>query len=240
MKKHQQSTPTIITTAIPTHSSKSDLVLWRKSANKFNSANKKSFQIFWWIDYSKTPTATMLYPVSRREQKLQKNSHTKKFLQIRTSSDWERHRHTHTDPPQIPEREREREREKRGFGNWYFVVVLGQEEREIRGKRNKRSLLWRQEEQEQEQIVSFKWDCGYSTWRSMSPSTELITRTKWTAWSMCYASGPFCFPACSCWPTPSSWCRSCHGCPAAYNYPPPSPSSSSTASWCSTTASWLR
>ncbi len=184
-------------------------------------------------------------PSQQKRTKTAKKFTQKKFLQIRTSSVWERETHTHTDPPQIPERETKRQRHRErngdlGIDTLLLYLLVRRKERSggkgtrgacCGGKKNKNKS------KEQEQIASFKWDCGYSTWRSMSASTELITRTKWTVWSMCYASGPFCFPACSCWPTPSSWC---HGCPAAYNYPPPSPSSSSTASWCSTTASWLR
>ncbi len=192
------------------------------------------------------PNSHHVVPSQQKRTKTAKKFTRKDFLQIHTSSVWLRERHTQTEIHHRSQTERERERERNGnLGIDTLLLYLLVRRKEKSGGKGTRGACCggkknKSKSKEQEQIVSFKWDCGYSTWRSMSPSTELITRTRWTAWSMCYASGPFCFPACSCWPTPSSWCRSCHGCPAAYNCPPPSPSSSSTASWCSTTASWLR
>jgi hypothetical protein len=90
----------------------------------------------------------------------------------------ERDTNTHTDPPQIRERERNGDL---GINTLLLYLLVKRKERSggkgtrgacCGGKKNKNKS------KEQEQIVSFKWDCGYSTWRSMSPSTELITRTK--------------------------------------------------------------
>jgi hypothetical protein len=122
---------------------------------------------------------------SAEENKNCKKIHTKRFP---TNSHKlrliERETHTDRDPPQIPDTERERERERNGnLGIDTLLLYLLVRRKEKSGGKGTRGACCggkknKSKSKEQEQIVSFKWDCGYSTWRSMSPPTELITRTR--------------------------------------------------------------
>jgi hypothetical protein len=87
VKKHQQTTPTITTTTtIPTHSSKSHLVLWRKSANKFISANKKVLPNLLMNQLQQNPNSHYVVPSQQKRTKTAKKFTQKDFLQIHTSS----------------------------------------------------------------------------------------------------------------------------------------------------------
>jgi hypothetical protein len=124
---------------------------------------------------------------SAEENKNCKKIHTKRFP---TNSHKlrliERETHTDRDPPQIPDTERERERERERNGNLgidtLLLYLLVRRKEKSGGKGTRGACCGgkknKSKSKEQEQIVSFKWDCGYSTWRSMSPPTELITRTR--------------------------------------------------------------
>lgn len=64
----------------------------------------------------------MLYPVSRREQKLQKNSHKKNSYKF-AQAPFERERHTHTQIHHRSQRERQRDRDtERETGIWELIL----------------------------------------------------------------------------------------------------------------------